>query len=99
MDSAELVEHLDWFNNKIMKDSISLDVSLFYEAMPDYCREPDREHLLAYQCDSLDAAPWLRKLQKLLGNWAQHRLVNDMSKTFQLQHPVTPHIFDNRNIR
>lgn len=96
MDSAELVEHLDWFNNKIMKDSTSLDASLFYEAMPDYCRESDREHLLAYQCDSLDAAPWLRKLQKLLGNWVQHRLVNDMSKTFQLQHPVESHIFENR---
>lgn len=89
MNAADVMRHLSCFNDTMMKDGISLEASLFYEAIPTYCRKNDRSDLLAYQRASLDFAPWLRKPMKFLGRWVQHKLEKDMVKIFKQQDLVT----------
>jgi hypothetical protein len=88
MDAAEVTQHLDQFNETMMRDRISLEASIFYSAMPNYCRDTDREELLEFQIASTDAIPWLRGLLRFVGARVQRGLEKDMLDKLGPQHTV-----------
>jgi radical SAM superfamily enzyme YgiQ (UPF0313 family) len=88
MDAAQAMCHVDEFNEAMMKDSVALEVGTMFWAMTNYCRDTDRENLLAYQRMATDAAPLLRNSLKFIGERVQRRLEKDLDEVFDRQHAV-----------
>lgn len=78
MDAAQAMRHVDKFNAAMMKDSVALEVGTMFWAMTNYCRETDRDHLLAYQRMAMDTAPILRNSLRFVGEKVQRRLEQDL---------------------
>lgn len=74
MCASELAERWSRFMRAVAREGCALDGGLFYRGILGYERERDRDALLAFQRDCLDALPRMRRLLAPVHAYVQRRV-------------------------
>jgi radical SAM superfamily enzyme YgiQ (UPF0313 family) len=78
MCSSELAERWSRFMRAVMRERCALDGGLFYQGTLGYRRGRDRDPLLAFQRDCLDALSGMRRLLAPVHEYVQRRVGADV---------------------
>jgi radical SAM superfamily enzyme YgiQ (UPF0313 family) len=78
MCSSELAERWQWFTHAVIRARCTLDGGLFYQGMLGYQRGRDRDALLAFQRDRLDALAGVRRCLAPLHGYVQRRVTAEV---------------------
>lgn len=87
MCSSELADRWQWFTHAVIRERCTLDGGLFYQGMLGYERGRDREALLAFQRDRLDALGGVRRCLAPVHGYVQRRVNTEVQAALDRARP------------
>lgn len=87
MCSSELADRWQRFMHAVIRERCTLDGGLFYQGMLGYERERDREALLAFQRDRLDALGGVRRCLAPVHGYVQRRVNTEVQAALDRARP------------